>query len=54
MKAAVFKEVGKPLQVETVEDPTPASTELVVKVGLLWCLWHRPARHPGRPDNGLL
>ena len=32
MKAAVFKEVGRPLQVETVEDPAPASTELVVKV----------------------
>ncbi len=32
MKAAVFKEVGKPLQVETVADPTPESTELVMKV----------------------
>ena len=33
MKAAVFKEVGKPLQVETVGDPTPEASELVVKVG---------------------
>jgi (R,R)-butanediol dehydrogenase/meso-butanediol dehydrogenase/diacetyl reductase len=33
MKAAVFKEVGKPLQVETVDDPTPEATELVMKVG---------------------
>ncbi|MCR9103891.1 MAG: zinc-binding dehydrogenase [Gammaproteobacteria bacterium] len=33
MKAAVFKEVGKPLQVETVADPTPEASELVVKVG---------------------
>jgi (R,R)-butanediol dehydrogenase/meso-butanediol dehydrogenase/diacetyl reductase len=33
MKAAVFKEVGKPLEVETVPDPTPESDQLVVKVG---------------------
>jgi 2-desacetyl-2-hydroxyethyl bacteriochlorophyllide A dehydrogenase len=33
MKAAVFKEVGKPLQVETVEDPKPEASELVMKVG---------------------
>ena len=32
MKAAVFKEVGQPLAVETVADPTPESTELVMKV----------------------
>ncbi|AQQ68123.1 alcohol dehydrogenase [Microbulbifer agarilyticus] len=32
MKAAVFKEVGQPLSVETVEDPTPSSGELVMKV----------------------
>lgn len=32
MKAAVFKEVGKPLVVETVEDPAPQSSELVMKV----------------------
>lgn len=33
MKAAVFKEVGKPLQVETVDDPAPEVGELVMKVG---------------------
>ena len=33
MKAAVFKEVGKPLEVETVDDPTPEPSELVLKVG---------------------
>lgn len=33
MKAAVFKEVGKPLEVETVPDPTPEADQLVVKVG---------------------
>jgi 2-desacetyl-2-hydroxyethyl bacteriochlorophyllide A dehydrogenase len=33
MKAAVFKEVGKPMVVETVADPTPEENELVVKVG---------------------
>ncbi len=33
MKAAVFKEVGKPLAVENVPDPTPEASELVVKVG---------------------
>jgi len=33
MKAAVFKEVGRPLVVENVPDPTPAPSELVVKVG---------------------
>ncbi|MGI9286085.1 MAG: alcohol dehydrogenase catalytic domain-containing protein, partial [Pseudomonadales bacterium] len=32
MKAAVFKEVGKPLVVETVADPTPEADQLVVKV----------------------
>jgi (R,R)-butanediol dehydrogenase/meso-butanediol dehydrogenase/diacetyl reductase len=33
MKAAVFKEVGKPMVVEEVADPTPESDQLVVKVG---------------------
>lgn len=33
MKAAVFKEVGKPMVVETVADPAPESDQLVVKVG---------------------
>lgn len=33
MKAAVFKAVGQPLQVETVPDPSPERSELVVKVG---------------------
>ncbi|MAT95288.1 MAG: alcohol dehydrogenase [Halioglobus sp.] len=33
MKAAVFKEVGQPLVVETVDDPTPEPGELVMKVG---------------------
>ncbi len=32
MKAAVFKQVGQPLVVETVADPTPEASELVVKV----------------------
>lgn len=32
MKAAVFKEVGQPLSVESVEDPTPAPNELVLEV----------------------
>ncbi len=32
MKAAVFKEVGKPLVVETVADPVPEPSELVMKV----------------------
>jgi threonine dehydrogenase-like Zn-dependent dehydrogenase len=31
MKAAVFREVGHPLSIETVPDPTPAPTELVIK-----------------------
>ena len=33
MKAAVFKEVGKPLVVEDVPDPAPEDDQLVVKVG---------------------
>ena len=33
MRAAVFKEVGKPMVVETIADPTPEANELVVKVG---------------------
>jgi (R,R)-butanediol dehydrogenase/meso-butanediol dehydrogenase/diacetyl reductase len=33
MKAAVFKEVGTPLSIETVADPTPEPSELVMKVG---------------------
>ena len=32
MKAAVFKNLGQPLQIEKVPDPTPEATELVVKV----------------------
>jgi 2-desacetyl-2-hydroxyethyl bacteriochlorophyllide A dehydrogenase len=32
MKAAVFKEIGEPMVVETVDDPTPEANELVVKV----------------------
>lgn len=32
MKAAVFKEVGSPLVVESVDDPTPDSSGLVMKV----------------------
>ncbi|MFV8783116.1 zinc-binding dehydrogenase [Microbulbifer sp. SA54] len=32
MKAAIFKEVGQPLSVESVEDPTPEPNELVVEV----------------------
>ena len=33
MKAAVFKEIGTPLQVENIPDPTPGDSELVMKVG---------------------
>ena len=33
MKAAVFKQVGKPLEVESIADPTPTAENLVVKVG---------------------
>ena len=33
MKAAVFKEVGQPLRVESVADPSPGASELVVRVG---------------------
>jgi 2-desacetyl-2-hydroxyethyl bacteriochlorophyllide A dehydrogenase len=33
MKAAVFKEVGQPMVVETVADPSPEADQLVVKVG---------------------
>lgn len=33
MKAAVFKEVGQPMVVENVPDPTPDENQLVVKVG---------------------
>ncbi len=33
MKAAVFHALGQPLQVETVDDPTPQAGELVVRVG---------------------
>ena len=32
MKAAVFKNLGQPLQIEKVPDPTPEATELVVQV----------------------
>ena len=32
MKAAVFKNLGQPLQIEKVPDPAPEATELVVKV----------------------
>jgi len=32
MKAAVFKAVGQPLSIQTVPDPTPGPTEIVIKV----------------------
>ena len=32
MKAAIFKGAGQPLSIETIDDPTPAPDELVVKV----------------------
>lgn len=32
MKAAVFRAVGQPLSIETVPDPTPGPTEIVLKV----------------------
>ncbi|QFU75134.1 alcohol dehydrogenase [Halioglobus maricola] len=33
MKAAVFEEVGKPLSIQEIADPTPERNELVMKVG---------------------
>ena len=33
MKAAIFKEIGKPVMIENVPDPTPGPGEVVVKVG---------------------
>jgi (R,R)-butanediol dehydrogenase/meso-butanediol dehydrogenase/diacetyl reductase len=33
MKAAIFKEFGKPLAIETVADPTPEAGEVVIRVG---------------------
>ena len=33
MKAAVFHQLGRPLTIETVPDPTPGAGEVVVKVG---------------------
>ena len=33
MRAAVFKEVGQPLAIETVPDPTPGPGQVVLKVG---------------------
>jgi 2-desacetyl-2-hydroxyethyl bacteriochlorophyllide A dehydrogenase len=32
MRAAVFKEVSKPLVIESVEDPTPKPTDIILKV----------------------
>jgi len=32
MKAAVFYKGGEPLKVETVEDPTPEATEVIIEV----------------------
>jgi len=32
MKAAVFREAGKPLQIEQVEDPTPGPRQVVIEV----------------------
>jgi len=33
MKAAVFKEVGRPLAIENVDEPRPATDEVIVRVG---------------------
>ncbi|HBA43260.1 MAG TPA: alcohol dehydrogenase, partial [Alphaproteobacteria bacterium] len=32
MKAAIFREVGSPLSIETIPDPTPGPNELILKV----------------------
>lgn len=32
MRAAVFKEIGRPLAIETIDDPTPGPRDLILKV----------------------
>jgi Zn-dependent alcohol dehydrogenase len=32
MRAAIFREMSKPLAIETLADPTPAAHELILKV----------------------
>ena len=54
MRAAVFREIGKPLSVETVEDPSPASDEVILKVtraGICGSDLHA-AEMPGRVPSG--
>ena len=55
MKAAVFKEVGQPVAIEDVPDPTPGPGEVVVKVGYCGICGtdvHSTAEHMFAPPSG--
>ena len=40
MKAAVFREPGKPLSIENVSDPKCGENEMILKVNQCGNLWH--------------
>lgn len=57
MKAAVFHELGKPLAVEDVPEPTPAPGDLVVRVascGICGTDLHSASLPPGLPNGTVM
>ncbi|MEW6776863.1 MAG: zinc-binding dehydrogenase [Bdellovibrionota bacterium] len=57
MKAAVFHKIGAPLTIETVPDPAPAPSDLVVKVkccGICGSDLHATCTPPGLPKGTVM
>jgi (R,R)-butanediol dehydrogenase/meso-butanediol dehydrogenase/diacetyl reductase len=57
MKAAVFQEVGKPLAIEEVPDPTPGARDLIVRVhssGICGTDLHSAGLPPGLPRGTVM
>ena len=58
MKAAVFRKGGEPLTIETVDDPTPAPREAIIKVkhcGICGTDLHATEEHaPAAPDGAVM
>jgi len=57
MKAAVFYKGGEPLKIETVDDPTPESTEVVIEVkhcGICGTDLHATEEHAPASESGVI
>ena len=57
MRAAVFKEVGQPMSIESVDDPTPLTNEVVIQVkrcGICGTDLHSTDNHETALPNGTI